>query len=446
MFQISPENLSADNLLLFLILTLIFLVLCRFQYLYRISIIDSGPNQTRRIVFTTLVGHILMVIIFFLFKYRFITERLYVLISFCLMTALLLIARLLVLPLLKSLLKKTSVLKKKTLLIGSGEKALDLFNHFKKIKGCYYRIAAVISLDGTDGTFVPELEKSNALLYRGVNHLEKAVHENDIREIIVAFDPEDTMTLLSLIEECRKLGIPVNAYSETFGIVAKKTVIDQFHRLPLARFGNHRNWDRNPLNRMINFSLSLVLLILLSPLLLLIAALIKLTSKGPVFYIDKRIGRNEKPINMIKFRSMKTNQPDSAHKNYTKQFINGEIETGSFYKLQNDSRITVVGRILRRYSLDELPQLFNVIRGDMNLVGPRPSKIYEYEQYDEWHKKRFQTTPGMTGLWQVKARSEVPFKDMIALDLYYAYTSHFWLDMDILARTLKAILIGKGAV
>lgn len=442
-FQVSPEALPADLFIIFIIMTFLFLLLFRFQYLYRISLIDGGPNHARRVIIAVVAGHVLMVLIFFLIKNRFITERLYLLLSFCLMALLLLLFRLLLLPLLVGLLQRSSIFGKKTLLIGSGGRARQLFEHLRSIKRCYYKIAVVLS---TDGDFASELESSDIPLYRGINQFETAVLENDIKEIIVALEPEEPMTLVSVIDRALEIGIPVNAYSDTFAIIAKKTIVDQFHDLPLARFCRKRSWDRSPINRVLNFILSLLLLIVLSPAIMAIALLIKLTSKGPVFYVDTRVGRDEKPFRMIKFRSMKTDQAESVHKHYAKQFINGEIATGSFYKLQNDSRITTIGHFIRRYSLDELPQLFNVLRGNMNLVGPRPSKIYEYEQYDEWHKKRFMTTPGMTGLWQVKARSEVPFKDMIALDIYYAYTTRFWLDFDILMRTAKAIIIGRGAV
>ena len=205
--------------------------------------------------------------------------------------------------------------------------------------------------------------------------------------------------------------------------------------------------------RMIDILGSLFLLSLLSPAFFLIAAAIKLTSRGPILFRQKRIGEHGTPFTFLKFRSMYLNNDSSAHKEYVRQLIAGQAEKKSVdgnsegvFKLTNDPRITPVGRILRRSSLDELPQLINVLFGEMSLVGPRPPLPYEVEMYATWHRRRLlEARPGITGLWQVYGRSRVEFDDMVRLDLRYARNCSPLLDLKILLQTPKAVMNGDGA-
>ena len=196
---------------------------------------------------------------------------------------------------------------------------------------------------------------------------------------------------------------------------------------------------------------SLTLLMMLSPLLLLIAALVKLSSHGPVFFRQVRVGQMMKPFTMLKFRTMYSDADHRPHHEFVSSFIkaSGQVhEPGrnGFFKLTNDPRVTPVGRILRKTSLDELPQLWNVLRGDMSLVGPRPPLPYELEQYRPWHRRRvLEAKPGITGLWQVAGRSRTTFDEMVRLDLRYARTRSLWTDIKILLATPAAVISGKGA-
>jgi len=196
---------------------------------------------------------------------------------------------------------------------------------------------------------------------------------------------------------------------------------------------------------------SLTLLMMLSPLLLLIAALVKLSSHGPVFFRQVRVGQMMKPFTMLKFRTMYSDADHRPHHEFVSSFIkaSGQVhEPGrnGFFKLTNDPRVTPVGRILRKTSLDELPQLWNVLRGDMSLVGPRPPLPYELEQYRPWHRRRvLEAKPGITGLWQVAGRSRTTFDEMVRLDLRYARTRSLWTDIKILLMTPAAVISGKGA-
>jgi len=193
-------------------------------------------------------------------------------------------------------------------------------------------------------------------------------------------------------------------------------------------------------------------LILFAPLFLVIAIAIKLSSKGPVLFKQERLGTFGKTFMCLKFRSMYANNDLKIHQEFMKRVISGAADgkvdgtNGPVYKMTHDPRITKIGRILRRTSFDELPQFFNVLKGEMSLVGPRPPLAYEYEEYDVWHRRRvLEAKPGITGLWQVKGRSRVRFDDMVRLDLQYARGWSLWLDLQILFATPRAVVFGDDA-
>ncbi len=196
---------------------------------------------------------------------------------------------------------------------------------------------------------------------------------------------------------------------------------------------------------------SVVLLVLCSPSFLVIALAVKLSSKGPVFFRQRRVGQYGRSFTFLKFRTMYANNDPSVHKEYVTKMIAGRehnTEAGGekVFKIRDDKRITRVGRFLRRTSLDELPQFLNVLLGDMSLVGPRPPIPYELAAYQTWHRRRLlDVKPGITGLWQVTGRSRVKFDEMVRLDLRYATTWTPWLDLRILVRTPLAVIKGSGA-
>jgi lipopolysaccharide/colanic/teichoic acid biosynthesis glycosyltransferase len=196
---------------------------------------------------------------------------------------------------------------------------------------------------------------------------------------------------------------------------------------------------------------SATLLAVLAPVFLVIAAAVKMKSKGPIFFGQERVGEKMKPFRMLKFRTMHTGADSKIHHEYVTQFINSQAKTQAsgateVFKLTRDPRVTPIGSFLRKTSLDELPQLVNVLRGDMSLVGPRPPLKYEVDQYKAWHCHRvLDAKPGITGLWQVRGRSRTSFDDMVRLDLRYARSQSIWNDIKILLATPGAVLSGKGA-
>jgi lipopolysaccharide/colanic/teichoic acid biosynthesis glycosyltransferase len=203
------------------------------------------------------------------------------------------------------------------------------------------------------------------------------------------------------------------------------------------------------LKRAIDVVGSLLALLLFLPLFGVIAILVKLTSRGPVLYCQKRVGQFGTLFNFYKFRSMYANNDPGVHREYVTKLIEGAKhiqQPNGMYKLVHDPRVTPLGRLLRKFSLDELPQFMNVLVGDMSLVGPRPPLPYEFERYRTWHRRRvLEIKPGLTGLWQVEGRSRTTFDEMVRMDLRYATTRSLWLDLKIILQTPAAMFSGNGA-
>jgi lipopolysaccharide/colanic/teichoic acid biosynthesis glycosyltransferase len=206
------------------------------------------------------------------------------------------------------------------------------------------------------------------------------------------------------------------------------------------------------IKRAFDLIVAIVGCVILCPIFILIALCIKLSSSGPVLFCQTRIGKDGKPFTFYKFRTMVHLSDDSQHRAYVKQLIRGEApqyydpRTDTYvYRMIGDPRITRLGALLRKSSLDELPQLINVIKGDMSLVGPRPPIAYEVDAYAPWHRQRLQARPGITGIWQVRGRGLVTFDEMVLMDIDYIKQQSFWLDLKILYLTPRAVIAGKGA-
>ena len=237
-------------------------------------------------------------------------------------------------------------------------------------------------------------------------------------------------------------------------IAARRLLIDLFEA-PVVRVRRVPGRDLHaPMKRLFDTAGALVALALLALPMLVIAVAVKVTSPGPVFHAQERIGRRGRRFKFYKFRSMRTGSDQSIHSDYMKALINGDAEkqqqhvdgeVQDVYKLVDDPRVTKVGRLLRRYSLDELPQFLNVLIGDMSLVGPRPPLPYEVDAYKPWHHRRLAVKPGITGVWQVDGRSRVGFDDMVFQDVMYDCTRDLLVDTSLCVRTVPAALLGHGA-
>lgn len=292
------------------------------------------------------------------------------------------------------------------------------------------------------------MKKDRRLLGRPVDgpvdDVDTIVRRRGVEEVFVAINTIGYGRLLDIIEKCRTTMLPVTVTASHFRIVhnrvapgavdlADAVTIRPTGLSPLGRFGK----------RVIDVAGATLLLLLLAPLFLAILLWIKFDSPGPVFYRARVVGMGGKVFTWFKFRTMRNDRTEDLHREHVAKIIK---ENGGTKKLGGDPRITRSGRVLRRYSLDELPQLINVLRGEMSLIGPRPCLPYEYEQFDEWHRRRFAVTPGLTGLWQVvgRDRSDVTFNDAVMLDLYYIENQSIWFDFKIILRTIPVVLFGRG--
>jgi lipopolysaccharide/colanic/teichoic acid biosynthesis glycosyltransferase len=205
------------------------------------------------------------------------------------------------------------------------------------------------------------------------------------------------------------------------------------------------------LKRAFDIVIASLMLLVTGPMMVLISFLVKQSSPGPVLFVQERLGRDGMPFKFYKFRSMKHNSDDAIHREFAAMFINGDEDGCSannsgekVFKMKRDPRITAIGAFLRKTSMDELPQLFNILKGEMTLVGPRPPIAYEIENYQPWHMERLKAVPGLTGLWQISGRSSVSFDDMVRLDIRYINEWSLWRDLVIMAKTLPVVLKGTG--
>lgn len=240
---------------------------------------------------------------------------------------------------------------------------------------------------------------------------------------------------------CEQHGIILRFNSDIFGPKTSHWHAEEFQGSQyIATYSTSDGWPRI-MKRALDIVISILMLVLLAPVFALVALAIKLTSPGPVFFFQERIGLNKRRFSVYKFRTMVPN----AEKLMPRLVSRNEV-SGPVFKMKNDPRVTSIGRLLRRSSIDELPQLLNVLKGEMSLVGPRPLPVRDYEGFNhDWQRRRFSVKPGITCLWQVNGRSNISFENWMLLDLQYMDEWSLWLDMKILAKTIPAVMRGLGA-
>ena len=273
-----------------------------------------------------------------------------------------------------------------------------------------------------------------------VNGLGDVIDSHRVDEVVIALPSAEHEKILEIVSLCRQRGVEFRLVPDTFDLTLGTLEVDDLAGIPLIGLRETALRGFNlALKRAIDVVLAGAALIAAAPILALVAIAVRLDSPGPAFLPQYRVGKNG-PFKIYKVRSMY--QGADARK--------AELEDrneagGRIFKMKNDPRRTRVGRIIRKLSLDELPQVWNVFKGDMSIVGPRPPLPQEVEQYDEWHKRRLEVTPGLTGLWQVSGRSDLPFDEMVMLDLYYIENWSLGLDLKIILQTIPAVVSMRGA-
>jgi exopolysaccharide biosynthesis polyprenyl glycosylphosphotransferase len=335
-----------------------------------------------------------------------------------------------------------------TLVVGRGPEAALCVREMRDRRELGYRVIGVVET-GT-GPLGGEFE--GVPVVADLASLPEAIRETGANEVIITDPNVSGDTLFEVMMRVgRRRGVEFRVAPSLFNCLPRKTEVDQIGVLPvITLFREPLGQGARVVKRAFDLSLATLALVLLAPFWLLIALLIKLDSKGPVLYRQERVGMDGRIFLFLKFRTMRAGADDRAHRDYQRRYIEGRPDTNlgdsqrPVYKLHQDPRVTRTGRWLRRTSLDELPQLFNVLRGDMSAVGPRPPIPYEVENYALWHRKRLDMKPGMTGLWQVSGRNRLSFDEMVRLDLFYIENWSLWLDLKIMLRTLPVLLRGEA--
>jgi exopolysaccharide biosynthesis polyprenyl glycosylphosphotransferase len=290
--------------------------------------------------------------------------------------------------------------------------------------------------------FVDDVKGENVL--GEIDQIRDILVNNVVDELIVCL-PIKTFyeKMENIVKAAEEQGITVRVYSDLFNMRLAKAVPGEFGETPMLSLytGPARDW-RMIVKSVIDFVGASILLLILSPLLILITLLIRLTSKGPALFVQERVGYNKRLFKMYKFRTMVTNAEELQAKLESMNEASGPV-----FKIKNDPRVTPIGRFLRKTSLDELPQLFNVLIGDLSLVGPRPLPVRDVQKFDEyWFNRRFSIKPGITCVWQISGRSETSFDKWILQDLEYIDKWSLLLDLKILYKTPKAVIYGTGAM
>ncbi len=282
--------------------------------------------------------------------------------------------------------------------------------------------------------------------------LPEVIRDSGANEVIIADPQVNGDALFEVMMRCgRRRGVEFRIAPSLFNCLPRKTEIDQIGVLPMIRlFREPLSSGARIVKRTFDLIVAALTIAILLPVWVLIALLIKFDSRGPVFYTQERVGMDGRLFLLYKFRTMQAGADSQLHREYQRAFIAGRAEANvgnenkPAYKLTSDPRITRVGKLLRRTSLDEVPQLLNVLAGDMSLVGPRPPIPYEVEAYELWHRKRLDMKPGLTGLWQVSGRNRLPFEEMVRLDLFYIENWSLLLDLKIILRTGFVMIGGEG--
>lgn len=425
---------------LILLYSLVWIVIFQHFGLYKLDLFMSFGRQLIAIAKSLVYGLLGLILITFVFKrLDFVESRLVLGMFVAISVVLVMLFRAVVVRRLFPLASKSKMLHRRVLILGKDRTAKT--------------VAAQIAYDETHGFtvvgFVNDSAEKGERIFGEIQNvgsfseLERLVNELDIDEIIIAESDVTHAALLTIIDHAQATRANVRLVSELYNIIPEKVLLEKYLGVPVVKLPqNYENSLFNVYKRVFDIALTMVGLLVLAIPMVIIALIIKLTSSGRVLYKQMRIGKDCEPFVFYKFRTMREGADDAIHKDFASQFIGGNPK--GLKKMTDDPRVTRVGRFLRRTSLDELPQLFNVLTGEMSLVGPRPCMPYELEKYEEWHRRRLSIKPGCTGLWQVAGRSAVDFNDMVILDLFYIDNMSPLFDLRIIFKTLPVMLLAKG--
>jgi undecaprenyl-phosphate galactose phosphotransferase len=436
-----------QDILFFAFFSIFVLFAFQYQNLYKINLFLSIAEQITRLVYAICVSVIGFAVLSFFLKTTIIPEsRLIIFYYFILAILFLSFSRIILFRGIFILVTKKKLYSEPALIIGSGTTAKMIAANISMDRR--YALSLIGFVD--NGLKIGKKLFQDKIVLGHIKNIRQLVKQYSIKEIIICTENATHDQLLRTYDICQGTRSRVKIASPLYGIISEKMFTEKYGDVAVIDVAQDEdNLTLRIVKRAFDLTLALVGFILLLPVFLAIAVAIRIDSSGPAFYSQVRVGKNGRQFKFYKFRSMLIGSDnDTIRTEKAIEFIqnNKNGKQKGHTKIVDNSKITRVGRFIRKTSLDELPQLFNVIKGDMSLVGPRPCLPYEWVHYDEWHKRRLSATPGCTGVWQISGRSEVTFDDMVILDLYYIQNRSLLFDLEILFKTIPVMALGKGGI
>lgn len=432
------------EVLVFMAYAFIGLVIFQYNNLYNLDVVLSVANQSIRLLesnFYIIIGF--SVISFFAKSSLIVNSRLVLLMFIPISMSLLIIARMVFFQAILKFLVKLNLYQRRVAILGAGRMAKLLAANLSWDNPYGIRIVGFLDENYLVGT--PIFQGSKIL--GKFSEMGEIVQRNDLDEIILCVEGINSERLMELLEICIQTGARVKIASPLYDIMESLRFIERYGEIPVLGLAQSSSKKIQDLaKRIFDLVFASLGIMLLSPVFAVIAVAVRRDSKGPVLYHQIRIGKNGRQFKFYKFRSMEVgSDQDESRKEKVAQLIRGELwDNSGGTKIVDESRITRVGKFIRKTSLDELPQLFNVILGDMSLVGPRPCLPYEWDHYEDWQKKRLNCMPGCTGVWQVSGRNAISFNDMVILDFYYIQNASLFLDLQLILKTIPVMIFGRG--
>ncbi|TET09631.1 MAG: sugar transferase [Candidatus Atribacteria bacterium] len=405
--------------------------------LYNWDQIYRGSGYYSRIIKGIMINIIVIILAGYIFE-LFTFSRKWIFLLFIFSALLIIISRLIIELITIRLLRKLDI-KSRTIIVGVGENANRIEDSFRKYSMEGEAILGYVDKKSKILKNRKYCKEFNILGY--IENIREVIYKNEIQRIIVSGPEYNYNEVLEILEKIKGLDVLVMVFPGFFEFSVKRMSMREIAGIPLMQVSNVGFFGFNLfLKNTIDYLVGIIIFIFFIPVYLIIGLAIKFNSPGPVFYQQKRLTKGCKVFYMYKFRSMFVD----ADKRLAELRKYNEAD-GPIFKIKKDPRITTVGRFIRRFSIDELPQIINVLRGELSLVGPRPPLSQEVKQYGEWEMKRMNVKQGITGLWQISGRSELSFEEMARLDLYYIQNWSIEMDIKIILKTFPTILLGKGA-
>lgn len=433
-----------EILVLLFVASVIILLVFQYNGLYRLDIILNRTKHFIHLLKAIYYSSLMIILMSFIIdSHLLLDSRLLILFFFFVSIGLLFVIRMELLKILFIELSQTSF-KRNVIIVGNGKSGKLLATKLIYENPIGLDILGFVDEERHTGDFVVAGKK----VLGNYNDLAELIRKHKVDELIIAIENETYEEFFEVLDYCKTFKVPIRITSTLLEVINQRLQVEKYSDIPVINVAPQYN-DRFTLGlkRYSDIVISFLALIMLSPFLSLIALFIKSSSPGPVLFKQTRIGKDGKPFQFYKFRSMKQLKgEDEERKKMMISFMkNGADVNAIDTKIIDESRVTWIGKIIRKISLDELPQFLNVLKGEMSLVGPRPCLPYEFENYDEWQKRRVSVIPGCTGVWQVWGRSVVTFQESVVLDMYYVNNMSPWLDLQLIFQTVPVMLFSRGA-